>query len=647
MAILSAEGLSVRFGPKVILEEASLAVQPNERLGVVGPNGAGKSTLLRILAGLQVPDGGHVHRAPRSRIGYLAQEHGDVSDLGLVAMVMAGAPGRDELEAALAGLEEQLAATDDPELQMELAERLAELTEQHADLESSFGRHEAERILMGLGFELSDLERPVHAFSGGWRMRAALARLLFERNQILILDEPTNHLDVPSIEWLSAFLDGTRLALVLTCHDKSFLNRHVKRIASLEVEGLKTFRGDYDAYLEQRGLELEQLQARWERFEKKRKEVEGFVDRFRAKASKARQAQSKEKMIEKLEADLVEPPRPRPVLSIRFPPAPRSGIKVMTARGLRFGYGDRALFDGLDLAVHRGERIALVGVNGSGKTTLLKLLAGELQPWAGSLELGAGVEPRYFAQHQAETLRPEATILDAVWEEHPELSPTSVRSTCGAFLFGSDEVDKPVHVLSGGERARVALARILVRPGNFLLLDEPTNHLDTASADRLTESLEGFDGTLVFISHNLDFVRRLATSIWDVRAGRVSTFPGDFDDYLHHLRLAREKLFADAASRAKPVAADKRARIQARQEAKDRQAERRRLQRATDAKEAEVERLETRRSELEATLADPETHADPLRSRELSDAYDELQQTLEAAVEAWTELQLRLEALEN
>ncbi|MGF1508639.1 MAG: ABC-F family ATP-binding cassette domain-containing protein [Myxococcota bacterium] len=647
MSVLSAEGLSVRFGAKVLLDEASLAVQREERLGVVGPNGAGKSTLLKVLAGLHAPDAGTVRQSPHTRVGYLAQEHGEATEVPLRAYVLAGAPGRDSLARDLLDLEQRLESTEDAELQMTLAERMAELTERAADLESAYGPHEADRILMGLGFDLSDLERPVSDFSGGWRMRAALARLLFERNDVLILDEPTNHLDVPSIEWLSSFLDGTKLALILTCHDRAFLNRHVKRIASLEVEGLKTFRGNFDAYLEQRELELEQMRARWERWERKRKETEAFIERFRAKASKARQAQSKEKMIEKLESELVAPPRPRPVLSIRFPPAPRCGQRVLEVRGLRFGYGPTPLFQDLSLEITRGQRVALVGVNGSGKTTILKLLAGELEPWSGDLELGTGVERRYFAQHHADTLRSGSTILESVWEAHPELSQTEVRSLCGAFLFQGEDVDKGVDVLSGGERARVALARILVRPGNLLLLDEPTNHLDTTSADQLTKALEGFDGTLVFISHNLDFVQRLATDVWDVRSGQVSPFPGSFEDYLYHLRESREELFEPAASRDRRMPESKSRRIQARQEAKAQQAQLRRLQRAVDEKESEVDRLETEKADLERRLADPEVHQDPEESRRLAHAYQRVLADLDASVEGWTELQSQLEQAQS
>ncbi|MEM1025817.1 MAG: ABC-F family ATP-binding cassette domain-containing protein [Myxococcota bacterium] len=641
MPYLLADGLSLRYGPRVLFEDAHLSIEAKDRWGVVGPNGAGKSSLLEILAGRKHPDGGSVHRAKDVRVGYLAQEHGEVPEARLIEHIMDGAPGKDALEAKIEDVETELAAAEEESTQVELGGLLGELHEELADMDTLFGRHEAERIAMGLGFELPDFGRSIGAFSGGWRMRAAMARLLFERNHVLILDEPTNHLDVPTVEWLSDFIDGRPMTLLLTTHDPSFLDRHVNRIASLEVDGLETFRGNYGAFVAHRQQRLEELQNRWERFQRKKKEITGFIDRFRAKASKARQAASKEKMIEKLEDELVEPPRPRRTISIRFPPAPRSPQTVLHAKGLSFGYGEDPLFQGLDFEVRRGQRIGLLGVNGSGKSTLLKLMAEELTPGEGQVELGSGVKRRYFAQHQADTLRAGSSILEAVWEPMPELGMTEVRSLCGAFLFQDDEVEKPIDVLSGGERARVAMARVLIRPGNLLLLDEPTNHLDTDSAERLIDSLAAYDGTLIFISHSLAFVRRLATTLWVVNGGRVQVHPGSFDDYLAELAEARGSR-REASRSPKP---DKAARMEARRAEKAKEAERRRLRREVKASELEVEALETQKAELEAILGDPEAHADPERSRRLSEQHQDVERRLEAQLEAWTDLVSRLEAV--
>ncbi len=652
MSILSAERISIRFGPKVLLEEADLALEPQDRIGVVGPNGAGKSTLLRILAGLQAPDGGRVVRARGVRVGYLAQEHGDVADASLVDSLLRSAPGRAEVEARITEAEGELSACPDPDTQMEWATRLSELHETAAEMDRRFGRHRAERILEGLGFASSDFGRPLTAFSGGWRMRAELGRLLYQQNDILILDEPTNHLDVPTIEWLSEFLERSRQCLVLTCHDRLFLNRHVRRVASLELEGLRTFRGDYDAYLAQREQDLAHLEARAAKYEKKKKELEAFVTRFKAKASKARQAQSKNKLIEKMTEGLEEVPRHRPSIHVRLPSAKRAGDRVLALENLEFGYGERSLFRGLSAEVRRGSRIALLGRNGAGKSTLLKLMAQELSPRAGRVRLGAQVEPRYFAQHQSETLGGHGSVLEAVAAANPEASHTQVRSMCGAFLFRGDDVDKPVDVLSGGERSRVALARILIRPGNLLLLDEPTNHLDTESADALTESLASFDGTLVFVSHSLDFIRRLANVIWDVRPDELYDHPGSFDDYLFHLKEARRSLFENGAKPgAKAVApADgetKEARKAARARVKEWEARVRRARRRVEEAEARVASLEAKKADLETALADPALHADPDASRKTARAYEKLKAELDAAVEAWGEAESEVAAADS
>lgn len=647
MSVLSAEQLSVRFGPKVVLDEATLAIEARERVGVVGPNGAGKSTLLRILAGLQTPDGGAVHRSRGARIGYLAQEHGEVADQGLLDSLLASAPGRDDLQSRVHSVEGELASQEDPAKQMELAEELSDLHERLAEMEQAFGAHQAERILVGLGFSEDDFGKTLRTFSGGWRMRAELARLLYQRNDVLILDEPTNHLDVPSIEWLSEFIERSRQTLLLTCHDRTFLNRHVDRIASLELEGLRTFRGDYDAYLVQREQELSHQEAKNAKVLKKKKDLESFVTRFKAKASKARQAQSKQKLIEKMSESIEDIPERRPVIRIRLPSAKRTGDQVVTLSEVEFGYGQTPLFCGLHGQVRRGDRIALLGRNGAGKSTLLKLMAGELSPRSGQVRYGAQVEPRYFAQHQSDTLGAYETVLEAVSAAHPDASTTEVRNVCGAFLFQGQDVDKPVDVLSGGERSRVALARILIRPGNFLLLDEPTNHLDTESADALTESLADFDGTVVFVSHSLDFIRRLATRIWDVQPHQVGDYPGGFDEYLFHLKENRKGLFEDGAAShgAAPEKADKEARKAARARSKQQEAAQRKARKVLEEAELEVERLEARKVELEAELADPALHTDLHASRQRAEQHQQVVDALERAVEAWSQAEAQVEAL--
>ncbi len=654
MALLAVDDLHLAFGARKIFDGESLAVEPGDRLGVVGPNGTGKSTLLKIMAGHMSPDAGHITRARGIRVGYLAQEHGDVADAPLLESVVATAPGREPVLDRLAEAETALAEADDIDTQMKLSQALADLNQELLMLDQHFAPHHAERILAGLGFSEADFERPVAAFSGGWRMRAALAALLFQRPDVMLLDEPTNHLDMPSVHWLDGFLASIEQAVVLTCHDRQFLNRHVGRVASLELDGLKTFKGNYDEYLEQRQLALEYLEARAKKDEQRQKELEAFVTRFKAKASKARQAQSKAKQIEKLEAQRIEVPKFRRTMAIRFPDAPKSGDTVAKVDHLVFGYGNEPLFNGVNLTIRRGQRVALVGVNGAGKTTLLKLVAGELIPQSGSVELGRNVLPSYFAQHHAESLDPNRTVIEEVWRGAPDRSQTDIRTLCGSFLFSGDDVEKPTGVLSGGERARVAMARMLAHPANFLMLDEPTNHLDTESADRLTESLEAFDGTLLFVSHSLDFAKRLSNTVWDVQKGRIEVFPGSLEDYLDYLsaQQAEAGLRSNGTAHGTTATApptDKATRMQARAEAKAAQTEHRRKLKKLDATieklEEQIQTLEADIATVETRLADPETHGHPDRARKLAKKYERLQSQLETAMNAWTEAEAEKEAI--
>jgi ATP-binding cassette subfamily F protein 3 len=663
MSLLGASGLSLAHGEKVLLDGATFTVGAHDRIGLVGANGTGKSSLLRIVAGQAAPDDGTLTWRRGARAGYLPQDVQELPDLPLVEVVLAAVPGRAALERQLRGAEAALAEARTEDEQLECAQALADLHAELDHFEERFGRHRAERILAGLGFRTEDLARPARTFSGGWKMRAALAGLLLSDPDLLLLDEPTNHLDVPTLAWFDAFLRGSRKALLLVSHDREFVNRQVSRILALEPEGLRAYAGNYDDYRRQRAEEEEGLLARARRVEARRAELEGFIERFGAKATKARQAQSRRKMLERLEEVVVRAERPK--VRFRFSDAPRSGREVLRLAGVARAFGEKRVYRDATATVLRGERVAIVGPNGAGKSTLLKLVAGELRPDAGTIALGHQVVPAYYAQHHFErgeydedgvrpfgALDPRRTVLDTLREMAPAEPESAVRAIAGAFLFSGDEVEKPIGVLSGGERARVALARILLVPANLLLLDEPTNHLDIASSEALIDALEGFDGTMLFVSHNRSFVDRLATKVWEVKDGGILEFPGNLEDWLYHqqqLALAGAET-ADAstarapAAPAAPLSEKERRRLEA-EERNARRAREKPLRDEIARLERDIAARERAKADAEAALADPAMYEDFARARPHVDALAAAKADLERLYAAWEEAQLQLEAL--
>jgi ATP-binding cassette subfamily F protein 3 len=538
MSTLVLEQVSLSFGPKRIVEDLSLRIADGDRIGLIGPNGSGKTSLLRIMAREQAPDGGEVRTANGVRIGWLPQDLDVHGGRSILAFVRDAVPGRRQLEADLveaeADYQRALDAGDDEEALMDGAARLADLHERLAHFETTFSEFEAMKILAGLGFDTTDLGRDVGELSGGWKMRCVLASMLFQQPDVLLLDEPTNHLDMPSVAWFSGFLKRYGKPFVLISHDREFLNEQINRVVSLEVEGVRQFAGDFEQYVLQRAEEEEILENKAANLEREREKSEQFIRRFRAQASKAKAVQSRIKALEKMER--VETYRKRRVMSFSFPPTERAGHEVVRLEGVRKAYGDHVVLPDVNLSIYRGDRIGIIGPNGAGKTTLLRMVAGEIEPTAGRIELGHHVSPGYYAQHHSDLLHPKNTVIDEVFSINREVGVTRVRSVLGAFLFSGDDVDKHVGVLSGGERARVALARLLLKPGNLLLLDEPTNHLDLESCESLIETLDSYDGTMVFVSHNRALVRKLANKIWAVERGEVTEYQGNLDDYLRQWR---------------------------------------------------------------------------------------------------------------
>jgi ATP-binding cassette subfamily F protein 3 len=646
VSLLIATDVQLSFGSKVLFEHATFTIGPTDRIGLVGANGTGKSTLLKILVGQQHADNGRLVFRRDSRVGYLPQDLQSLPEGNLVDAVMSSVPGRESLDRRLTETDAALAAAKEDAEQMELATLLAELHEEREHFDEHFGRHRAERILLGLGFQTKDFGLETTKFSGGWRMRAALAGLLLQDPDLLLLDEPTNHLDLPTLAWFDAFMKRSKKAMVLISHDREFLNRQISKVLSLETEGLRTWTGDYEDYRRQRAEEYERLLAQAGKVAAKRAQLETFINRFRAKASKAAAAQSKMKQLEKMET--VELHQARDTVSFTFPLVAASGREVARFSGIRKAWGEKVIYDGLDAQVLRGQKIAVVGLNGAGKTTLLKLLAGELTPDAGTVELGHNVILGYYAQHHGETLERSNTILEEMMALVPDKPQSYVRSVLGAFLFSGDDVEKRIGVLSGGERARVALARLLLKPANLLVMDEPTNHLDLDSSEALIEALEGYGGTLIFVSHNRSFLDALATHIWDVRDHKIVEYPGNLAEYLQHLdaeasqREAGELPEGGGAAKALTEKDRRRAEAEARQ-VKSRTAGP--LKKEVAQLEARIAALEAQQKEREQALVDPAFASDYARSRPVMEAHREGVEELEALYARWEAASAALSAL--
>ena len=665
MSLVVLDEVTLFFADRVILDAASLRLGHGDRIGLIGPNGSGKTTLLKIIAGDQEVDDGNVARAHGVRIGWLPQEISVAGGRSLIDMILSSVPGRTELDSRLADAESQLeAASVNPEttdqILLDLAADVAELHERIDHFERYFGEHEALAILAGLGFASGDEKRDIGELSGGWKMRGVLAGLLFQRPDVLLLDEPTNHLDMPSVAWFSDFLKKWKGCFVLISHDREFLNEQITRVASLEIEGLRSYPGNYEKYVEQRAEEETILAGRAKNLAKERERLTEFINRFRAQANKAKAVQSRVKFLEKMES--VETYAKRQVMRFSFPPTDRVVADVIRVENLKKAYGNHVVFPGIDLTVRRGEKIGIIGVNGAGKTTLLRMLAGELPYDSGSIKIGSGVNVGYYAQHHADTLDLTATVYEVVLRASPETPPARIRSILGAFMFSGDDIDKPVKVLSGGEKARVALARLLVKPGNLMLMDEPTNHLDLQSSEALTASLGTYDGTLVFVSHNKSLVRSLATRIWNVEDQKVETYPGTLDEFLYSMSERRQAVAVegDATQRrdprgvststpsATPKAPVSREDDKAR---KRREAEQRQkrtvklgpLEKLVAQLEERVGVLEAEQKARSAELADPSVYDEAARRNKLLSDYQSAADKLEELTARWEKAMAELE----
>ncbi|HCF60054.1 MAG TPA: glycosyl transferase family 1 [Myxococcales bacterium] len=522
--------ISKQHGKQLLFIEASAAVNRGEKVGLVGPNGSGKSTLFRMVMREEQPDEGQVSIDRGVTVGYFSQDVGEMAGKTVVEETMDGAGPVSEVAAELHALEQAMA---DPERFDELDELIARFGEVQARYEELGGyglEARAREILAGLGFEQEVMDGDVAQLSGGWKMRVALARILLMRPDAMLLDEPTNHLDIESIIWLEGFLKAYPGAVLMTCHDRAFLNRVVTKIIEIDGGELQSFSGDYDFYERQRALNEAQAEAQYQRQQAMLAKEMQFIERFKAQAAKAAQVQSRVKKLEKI--DKVEPPQRRKKLTFEFLPAPRSGEDVARLAKVRKAWGAKVIYDRFDLLVRRQERWCVMGVNGAGKSTLLKLIAGAAQADSGEVTVGARVKMGYFAQHAMELLDPQKSVWDVLVDAFPKASVGSLRTLAGCFGFSGDDILKPCRILSGGEKARLVLARMLYDPPNFLVLDEPTNHLDMATKEMLIEALGRFEGTMLFVSHDRHFLGALSNRVLELTPEGVHVYGGGYLEYV-------------------------------------------------------------------------------------------------------------------
>ena len=644
--MISINNLTVAYGGFTLLNDINFHISENDKIGLVGKNGAGKSTILKLICGLQSPTSGRVAVPSGVKIGYLPQIMEHHRGKSVIDETMTAFAQMFEMEAELENITNELAQREDYESREyhDLIIRLNEVNDRLSMTRAENPRVQAERTLMGLGFKYEELDRPTETFSQGWNMRIELAKILLSKPDVLLLDEPTNHLDIESIEWLETYLKDCRSSLVLISHDRKFLDNVTNRTVEIMVGRIHDYKVPYSKYLELRKERLAQQQAAYENQQRMIEKTEEFIERFRYKPTKSNQVQSRVKQLEKLERIEVDI-EDKSALAVKFPPAPRSGDIAYKAVDLKLGYGSKVVFSNANIEVRRGEKVALVGRNGEGKTTLMRAIMGELEPMEGSSRTGYNVNIGYYAQNQEDILDKEDTVFGTLDRIAVGDIRLKLRDILAAFLFKGEDIDKKVAVLSGGERARLAMAKLMLKPYNLLALDEPTNHMDTRSKDILKQALKAYDGTIIIVSHDKDFLDGLVDKLYEFRDGHVKEHLGGVQDFLERRRIENlSELERHYKIEAQPVVDEV---VQKKEESRQEyqakkfiSKEERKIRNRISFLEKGIEEIENKMKEIEAVLANPKPEDDVM---ELTRAYLEDKRELDYKMAEWEKLSESIE----
>ena len=643
----SVSDLAVHYSGDYLFRNVSFIINKKDRVGLVGHNGSGKTTLLRILAGSQSPESGEVVIPSTARIGFLPQEMELRSDKTIYDETIAAFDEILALKTNIDQLSNEIAEREDYETQsyQKLIHRLSDANEEFQLLGGQSMDADVEKVLAGLGFKRSDFNRPVAEFSYGWQMRIEIAKILLRKPDLVLLDEPTNHLDIESIQWLEDFLSNYFGAVILVSHDRAFLDNLCNRTIEISDERIFDYKSAYTEYVRLREERLEQQLATYNNQQKQIRQIERFIERFRYKNTKARQVQSKIKMLDRLDTVEIEG-FDNAAIHFKFPPAPRSGKVVVECSGLGKSYGNNQVLKNLDLSIIKGDRVAFVGKNGEGKTTLSKVFIGLLE-YEGELKFGHNVKLAYYAQDQAEMLDGNKTVFETIDDEATGDMRSQVRNLLGGFLFSGEDIDKKVRVLSGGEKSRLSLARLLLEPSNFMILDEPTNHLDMRSKDILKSALLQYEGTLVIVSHDRDFLQGLSNKVFEFRNKGVKEYLGDIYDFLYFKKLSNlrelEQKKGHGPQKGKEISRNK----ELYERSKQLERSIRKLNTQISKCEKKVEELETDLSGMDKVLMDPAQHKEALSNPEVFKKYNSIKISLEKEMERWEELSIELESLKQ